>query len=160
MPKLGCGMKLFRSLRHELRVVLARLVRMAYLTGVAFFLPACAHAAPVAMMNCVGHIAASHIVYRFAVKNNVQKSIAAIRVNYLGLAEKQRGLSFSPDHPAITYDYKHDIPAEGSALIEVQTTGLPRTTSPLHTGAVPCSALAIRYSDGSIWSTAPGIAAP
>lgn len=153
-------MKLFRSRRRELRVVLARVVRMAYLTSAAFALPACARPEPAAMTSCVGYVTGNHLIYRFTVKNNSQKSIAVTRVNYLGLAQKQHGLSFTPDRPAITYDYEQQVPANRSALIEVQTTGLPRTTASLHTDAVPCNVLSIRYSDGSIWSIAPGIAAP
>lgn len=111
-------------------------------------------------MNCAGTVEQNDILYRFALKNNGENAIAAIRINYVGLAEAQRGLSFSPVRPAMTYDYNRQIPAGGSVLIEVQTTGLPRTTASLRSSRIPCSVLAVRYSDGSIWSVVPGIAVP
>ncbi len=96
----------------------------------------------------------------FIIKNNGDRAVAVVRINFLPLAHMQLGLKFSPTHPAITYDYDAELRAHETKMFSLHNSGLPRTAKPLATGPVPCDVIAVRYTDGTTWSIVRGIATP
>lgn len=133
----------------------------------ATLLPACAgNAAPASLDVCKAVIKPpdgrrGYIEYYFKITNRSTRSISAVRINFQDPASLQaNAVRFLPTRPLGAVDYLHAIPPHSSVTWRPRTDGLPRTPSPLHTRSLPCSVLAVRYSDGHTWSIASGILAP
>ena len=103
----------------------------------------------------------AHIQYHFQLTNRGSKTITAVRINFEDPASLQaNAIKFIPTRPVGVDDYDRAIAPHETVMWMPHTDGLPRTASPLKSGALPCSVLSVRYADGHTWAIAPGILAP